>query len=106
MVVSMRPMQPAEAIRAVEITSRFPAVHGAPVHLSHPEQIGIQDIMRPDWGDVPEMQPGDIPVFWACGVTPQVALERAKPEICITHTPGCMLVTDLPNESLESYTQA
>ena len=100
LVVSMRPMRPAEAIRAVQITSRFPAVHGAPVHLAEPELIGIADLARPDWGDPPEMREGEIPVFWACGVTPQVAIERAVPELCITHKPGHMLITDLLNRSL------
>lgn len=100
LVVSMRPMKPADAIRAVQITTRFPAVHGAPVHLADPGQIGIRDLMTPDWGDPPEMRDGEIPVFWACGVTPQVAIERARPEICITHKPGHMLITDLVNASL------
>ena len=100
LVVSMRPMRPAEAIRAVQITSRFPAVHGAPVHLAEPEQIGIADLARPDWGDPPEIREGEIPVFWACGVTPQVAIKRAVPELCITHKPGHMLITDLLNRSL------
>ncbi|MDX6751017.1 putative hydro-lyase [Geminicoccaceae bacterium 1502E] len=100
LVVSMRPMTPAHAIRAVQVTSRFPSVHGAPVHLAAPEQIGIADIMKPDWGDAPEIRDGEIPVFWACGVTPQAAIERARPEICITHKPGHMLVTDLLNRRL------
>jgi len=100
MVVSMRPLSPADAIRAVQITSRFPAVHGAPVHLGLPEAIGIKDIMRPDFGDPPEMRPGELPVFWGCGVTPQVAIEAARPSICITHKPGSMLITDKKNTSL------
>src|ERR1700749_4816115 len=70
LVVSMRPLKPADAIRAVQITTRFPAVHGAPVHLGMPEGIGIKDIMKPDWGDPPEIREGEMPVFWACGVTP------------------------------------
>lgn len=94
MVVSMRPMTPADAIRAVEITSRQPAAHGAPVHLGDPSQIGIADLDRPDWGDVQEIRPGEIPVFWACGVTPQNAVREARPPLCITHTPGSMLITD------------
>lgn len=97
LVVSMRPMTPADAIRAVELTSRFPDCHGAPVHLAEPQHIGISDLDAPDWGDPPQMRDGEIPVFWACGVTPQVAIERARPEICITHKPGHMLVTDLAN---------
>jgi uncharacterized protein YcsI (UPF0317 family) len=100
MVVSMRPFSPADAIRAVQITSRFPAVHGAPVHIGMPEAIGIGDIMRPDYGDAPEIRTGEYPVFWGCGVTPQVAVEAAKPTICITHKPGAMLITDKRNTSL------
>jgi uncharacterized protein YcsI (UPF0317 family) len=100
MVVSMRPLSPADAIRAVQITSRFPAVHGAPVHLGIPEAIGIRDIMRPDFGDPPEMADGQLPVFWGCGVTPQVAIEAARPSICITHKPGSMLITDKKNHAL------
>ena len=95
-VVSMRPMTPRNAIRAVEVTSRFPHTHGSPVHLGDPAQIGIDDIMKPDWGDPQEFMDNQIPVFWACGVTPQNAIRQAKPEICITHTPGSMLITDLP----------
>ncbi len=96
-VVSMRPLKPADAIRAVEVTSGFPAAHGAPIHLGDPEAIGIADLNRPDWGDAPDVRPGEIPVFWACGVTPQVAIRAARPPICITHTPGSMLITDLPS---------
>ena len=96
-VVSMRPMPVSEAIRAVEVTARFPMMHGTPVHMGDPAGIGIADILQPDWGDVPEFQAGDIPVFWACGVTPQAAVEAAKPPLCITHTPGSMLITDLPS---------
>jgi uncharacterized protein YcsI (UPF0317 family) len=100
MVVSMRPYKPADAIRAVQVTTRFPAVHGAPVHLAEPEQIGIRDLHRADFGDDPVIHAGEIPVFWACGVTPQVVLEAAKPPFCITHKPGHMLVTDRTNTSL------
>src|SRR5262245_11853456 len=97
MVVSMRAFTPADAIRAVQVTSRFPAVHGAPVHLGLPEAIGIADVMKPDWGDPPIMEAGQLPVFWACGVTPQVIIETARPAICITHKPGAMLITDRLN---------
>jgi uncharacterized protein YcsI (UPF0317 family) len=97
MVVSMRPLTPAQAIRAVQITSRFPAVHGAPVHLGLPEQIGIRDLMRPDYGDPVEIRPDEIPVFWACGVTPQSVIAASKPDFAITHAPGAMLVTDRRN---------
>jgi uncharacterized protein YcsI (UPF0317 family) len=97
MVVSMRPMTPARAIRAIQITTRFPAVHGAPVHIGKPESIGIADLGRPDWGDAVPIGEEELPVFWACGVTPQSVVERAKPEFCITHYPGSMLVTDRRN---------
>jgi uncharacterized protein YcsI (UPF0317 family) len=100
MVVSMRPFVPADAIRAVQVTSRFPAVHGAPVHLGFPEAIGIRDLMQPEFGDAPHMEPGQLPVFWACGVTPQVAIEAARPSLCITHKPSAMLITDKLNKTL------
>lgn len=93
-VVSMRPMTPANALKAVEITARFRAAHGAPLHLGDPAAIGVADIGAPDWGDPVDIRPGEIPVFWACGVTPQLVLETAKPTICITHTPGAMLIGD------------
>lgn len=102
MVVSMRPLKPADAIRAVQITSRFPAVHGAPVHLGLPEAIGIQDIGKPDYGDPIEVKPDELPVFWACGVTPQSVIAAAKPAFAITHAPGAMLVTDLTNSRIAS----
>jgi uncharacterized protein YcsI (UPF0317 family) len=98
----MRPMKPADAIRAVQITSRFPSVHGAPVHLGMPEQIGIADIAKPDYGDAVPVREGEMPVFWACGVTPQSVIASAKPEFCITHAPGSMLITDLRNTSLSA----
>lgn len=97
LVVSMRPMTPAHAIRAIQITSRFPSVHGAPVHFGDPAAIGIDDLARPDYGDPVDVLAGEVPVFWACGVTPQAALLAAKPALCITHAPGCMLVTDRSN---------
>ena len=97
MVVSMRPMKPADAIRAIQITTRFPAVHGAPVHIGKPELIGIDDIGKPDYGDAVPVGADEIPVFWACGVTPQSVIAAAKPDFCITHYPGSMLVTDRKN---------
>ncbi len=100
MVVSMRPMIPGDAIRAIQICSRFPAVHGAPVHFGDPKKIGIRDIKKPEFGDAVTIRADEVPVFWACGVTPQVAVEQARPPFCITHSPGCMLVTDLPNSHL------
>jgi uncharacterized protein YcsI (UPF0317 family) len=103
LVVTMRPFSPQDAIRAVQVTSRFPDVHGAPVHIGDPAAIGIADLSRPDYGDAIEVLPGEMPVFWACGVTPQAAIERARPDFCITHAPGAMLVTDLLNHQLASF---
>ena len=102
MVVSMRPLPAADAIRAVQICSGYPAVHGAPVHLGDPALIGIADIQQPDYGDAVTLHAHELPVFWGCGVTPQVALEAAKPPFCITHSPGCMLVTELSTASLKT----
>ena len=103
MVVSMRPMPAADVIRAVQVTSRFPNVHGAPVHIGDPSLIGIKDLGQPDYGDAVDLAPGDIPVFWACGVTPQSAILTAQPAFCITHAPGAMLVTSLLNHHLASF---
>jgi uncharacterized protein YcsI (UPF0317 family) len=100
MVVSMRPFVAADAIRAIQICTRFPSVHGAPLHLGDPSLIGIDDIGNPDYGDAVTIRENELPVFWGCGVTPQVALENARPPFCITHSPGCMLVTDMPNSKL------
>ena len=100
MVVSMRPFKAADAIRAVQICTRFPSVHGAPIHLGDPGLIGIENLDLPDYGDPVTLAEDELPVFWACGVTPQVALEEAKPPFAITHSPGHMLVTDLRNSQL------
>ncbi|MYE58853.1 MAG: putative hydro-lyase [Alphaproteobacteria bacterium] len=100
LVTSMRPFTPADAIKAVQITSRYPRVHGAPVHLGMPELIGVEDIGRAWQGDDPMLGADEIPVFWACGVTPQVAVRSARPPLAITHTPAHMLVTDVRNASL------
>jgi uncharacterized protein YcsI (UPF0317 family) len=100
LVVSMRPFRPADAIRAVQVTSRFPGVHGAPVHLGLPAALGIADLARPDYGDPVEIRPDELPVFWACGVTPQAVVEEVKPPFFISHYPGAMLVTDIPNATL------
>jgi len=97
MVVSMRAFKPAHAIRAVQITSRFPAVHGAPVHIGLPELIGIKQLAKPDYGDPIIVANDELPVFWACGVTPQAVIAAAKPPFAVTHAPGAMLVTDLMN---------
>ena len=103
MVVSMRPLRAAAAIRAIQITSRFPDVHGAPVHLGDPSLIGIRDLSLPDYGDAVEVKRDELPVFWACGVTPQAAIAQARPDFCITHAPGAMLITDLLNHQLASF---
>lgn len=101
LVVTMRPMRADQAIRAVQITARYPRVHGAPIHFGDPSLIGISDLANPDFGEPVEMREGEVPVFWACGVTPQMAIQQAKLPICITHIPGHMLVTDLLNNELE-----
>jgi uncharacterized protein YcsI (UPF0317 family) len=101
MVVSMRPMAADQAIRAVQVCSRFPRAHGAPIHIGDPARIGIRDIAKPDFGDPVDVRPGDVPVFWACGVTPQsVAMEAGLP-LLITHKPGHMFVTDWRDTDLE-----
>ena len=100
MVVSMRPFSARDAIRAIQICTRFPAVHGAPIHLGDPRLIGIEDLERPDYGDAVQVHETEIPLFWACGVTPQVALAAARLPFAITHSPGCMLITDVRNSQL------
>ncbi|QUJ66636.1 putative hydro-lyase [Photobacterium sp. GJ3] len=97
MVVSMRPFVPSDAIRAVQVTTRFPKAHGAPVHFGNPSAIGISDINSPNYGDAVEIKPEEVPVFWACGVTPQNVMRVSKPPFCITHAPGKMLITDRLN---------
>ena len=104
LIVSMRPFLPADAIRAITITSRFEQVHGSPVHFGDPSMIGIEDLAKPCSGAPPVMCPGEVPLFWACGVTPQVVMEHARPPIAITHKPGHMLITDLTNEQLATVT--
>lgn len=95
MVVSMRPIPAHLVPRAVTVTARYPAVHGAPVHIGSPEALGIADLSRPDWGDPVEIRPGEVPVFWACGVTPQAVAIASRPKLMITHAPGHMFVTGL-----------
>ena len=97
LVVSMRPVPAAQVVTAVQVTARMPGVHGAPVHVGAPESLGIADLAQPDFGDPVEAQPGDVPVFWACGVTPQAALMASRPPFAITHAPGFMFVTDVPD---------
>jgi len=95
MVVSMRPIDNDRVADAVGISKNYPLAHGAPVHVGDPEAIGIANLNAPDWGDPPLNHGDRTPVFWACGVTPQNAIRQAKPPICITHKPGCMLITDI-----------
>jgi uncharacterized protein YcsI (UPF0317 family) len=103
MVVSMRPLKAVDAIRAIQITSRFPDVHGAPIHIGNPALIGISDLAQPDYGDAVAVMPDELPVFWACGVTPQAVVMQARPPFCITHAPGAMLITDLLNHQLAAH---
>ena len=100
LVVSMRPLIPSHAIKATEITARLPRAHGAPVHFGDPSLIGIKDIGVPDFGDAVTLKDGEVPVFWACGVTPQLAIANAKPEMAITHAPGYMFVSDMNDSEL------
>jgi uncharacterized protein YcsI (UPF0317 family) len=100
MVVSMRPLPIADVSRAVLVTGRYPRAHGAPVHVGDPAEIGIRDLARPEFGDPPRIGPGEVPVFWACGVTPQAVAQAAKVELMITHAPGHMFITDLLDEDL------
>ena len=97
LVVSMRPVPGELVATAVQVTGRMPQVHGAPVHVGSPSSLGIADLARPDFGDAVEFQDGDVPVFWACGVTPQAALMASRPPFAITHAPGHMFVTDVPD---------
>ena len=100
LVVTMRPMTPEKAIRATQVTTRFHLTHGAPVHLGSPHELGIKDLDQPDFGDPVEIKPGEIPVFWACGVTSTLAATSASLPLVITHTPGHMFVSDLKDEDL------
>lgn len=95
LVVSMRPMTSEQAERAAAICAGFPQAHGAPVRIGEPESLGIADLQRPDFGDAVEIRPGEVPVFWACGVTPQAVVMDCKPSLAVTHAPGHMFVTDL-----------
>ena len=100
MVVTMRPVPLDKVTRAVQITSRYASVHGAPIHIGDPSTIGIKDLRKPNFGDPVTIKKGEVPVFWACGVTPQAVVMKAKPDLCITHAPGHMFITDLLNEEL------
>ena len=94
MVVSMRPVKRSQIVRAVQVTSRFPATHGAPVHIGEPSAIGIRDLAHPEFGDAVELLPDEEPLFWACGVTPQAVALSCKPPLMMTHAPGRMFITD------------
>ena len=100
MVVSMRAVKREQVVRAVQVTSRFPATHGAPVHVGDPEVIGIRDLDKPDFGEPTDFSDGEVPVFWACGVTPQAAAMASRPPFMITHAPGHMFITDKKDEDL------
>ncbi|MBK4716226.1 MULTISPECIES: putative hydro-lyase [Tenebrionibacter/Tenebrionicola group] len=99
LVVSMRPIAAERVTDAVIISGRFPAVHGAPVHVGDPARLGIRDIMQPDFGDPVRIEPGEIPVFWACGVTPQAAVMRSGVPFALSHAPGYMFITDVPDSA-------
>lgn len=102
-VCSMRPMTPENAQKACEITAAMPNVHGAPIEIGRPERIGVLDLTHPDYGEAVDIYPGEVPVFWPCGVTPQAAIENARPPIVITHAPGHMFVTDILNRDLNAF---
>ena len=99
LVVSMRPVPGSQVVTAVQVTARMPEVHGAPVHVGSPSALGISDLSTPDFGDAVRFAEGDVPVFWACGVTPQAALMASKPPFAITHAPGHMFITDVPDSA-------
>ena len=101
LVVSMRPYRPDQIARVVEITARYPGAHGGPVHWGNHGELGIADLSAPDFGDAVTIKPGEVPVFWACGVTPQAALAEAALPLAGTHAPGHMLVTDVREAALE-----
>ena len=102
MVVSMRPIPYSQIVKAVTVTAAMPRVHGSPIHIGTPEAIGIKDLSKPDFGDAVKINDGEVPVFWCCGVTPQSVVMTSKPEFCITHSPGNMLITDFKNTDLMS----
>jgi len=101
MVVSMRPLTPAQAVRATRVCGRFPRAHGTPVGFGDPAALGIRDVGKPDYGDAVTIRAGEVPVFWACGVTPQAVLLHSRPPFAITHKPGHMFLTDLKDTDLE-----
>ena len=100
LVVSMRPIPATQVALATKVSGCYPRVHGAPVHVGDPATLGIHDLARPDWGDSVAFEPGDVPVFWACGVTPQAVALASKPALMLTHAPGHMFVTDVLIDAL------
>jgi uncharacterized protein YcsI (UPF0317 family) len=100
LVVSMRPVTPELVATAVRVTARYPAVHGAPVHVGDPAALGIADLDRPDFGDAVDIRDGEVPVFWACGVTPQAAVMASRPPLAVCHAPGHMAITDARDTDL------
>ena len=102
MVVSMRPIPYEQIVKAVTVTGQMPKVHGTPIHIGDPSVIGIKDVNKPDFGDAVSIMPGEVPVFWCCGVTPQSVVMNVKPSFCITHAPGHMLITDVKNTELKN----
>lgn len=103
MVVSMRPLPLDKVTRAVQITCRYASVHGGPIHVGDPLAIGIKDLQKPDFGDPVTIKKEEVAVFWACGVTPQAVVMKTKPDLCITHAPGHMFISDLLNEELATF---
>lgn len=101
MVVSMRPIPSNQLVKTVTVTAALPKVHGSPIHIGDPKEIGITDVAHPDFGDPVEIRPGETTVFWPCGVTPQSIVMNVKPKLAITHAPGHMLVTDVKNVDLK-----
>lgn len=100
LIASMRPIPPDKVVTATLVTARMPKVHGAPVHIGSPDLLGVNDLAAPDFGDSVEAQPGDVPVFWACGVTPQAAVMASGVPFAITHSPGYMFITDMPDSAI------
>jgi uncharacterized protein YcsI (UPF0317 family) len=103
MVVTMRPIPREKVIQAVQITARYASVHGSPIHIGDPSAIGIKELERPDFGDPVRIGKNEVPLFWACGVTPQAVIMEAKPDLCITHAPGFMFITEILNEELAAF---
>lgn len=93
-VVSMRPFAADDVARVAAITSTQPLAHGAPIHVGDPAALGIADLARPDFGEPLPPLAGEVPMYWACGLTPVAAIEAARPPVAITHAPGRMVVTD------------